>query len=122
MATPTQSPLAFLQGHFDALEPRIEQIPGLPFKLAFAPLNAEQSLKLSKALREKITTLQANAYAELLMETVTLEDGKKAFELVKGGPNPVEILTKHTKPRVFTAMVNILIDWITAEADELEKK
>ena len=50
----------------------------------------------------------------MIVETVTLESGDPAFPLVKGGPNPVEILTKKTPPRIFTALVNRLIDWITA--------
>lgn len=122
MSKESASPLAFLQQHFDALKPREVEIKGFPFKLFFQPLNAEQTLKLGSAVQDKNPRTRALAYAELMVESIKLEDGNPAFELVKGGPNPVEVLTKGTPPKVFTKMVNILIDWITAEAEDLVKK
>lgn len=118
----TVSPLAFLQSHFDALKPREVEIEGFPFKLLFLPLNAEQTLKLGSAVQDKNPKSRALAYAELMVESIQTEDGKPAFPLVRGGPNPVEVLTKQAPPKVFTKMVNILIDWITAEAEDLVKK
>lgn len=123
MATSKPDPLEFLQQHFEALEPRnVDDIPGFPYKLVFHPLNAEQTLKLGKAVQEKNASARAIAYAELMAETVKLEDGKPAFPFAKDKPNPIEVLTRKTPPKIFTAMVNVLIDWITAEAQELPKK
>lgn len=118
----SKSPLEFLQSHFAALQPRPVEIKGFPFKLVFHPLNAEQSLKLSRGLRETKPAAQALIYAELLVETVKTEDGAQAFPLEKGGPNPIEVLTKGTSPKIFTELVNRLIDWLTGEVEELEKK
>lgn len=116
------SPLDFLQNHFESLKPREIEIAGFPFKLTFHPLNAEQSLKLSRGLRETKPALQALLYAELIVETVKLDDGSPAFPLVRGGPNPVEVLTKKAAPKIFTEMVNRLIDWVTGETEDFEKK
>ncbi|WP_193212008.1 hypothetical protein [Luteolibacter marinus] len=108
------SPLEFLKDQFEALKPREVEIEGLPFKLVFQPLNGEQTLKLAKAAREAKPGAQSVAYAELIVETVKLEDGEQAFPLLRGGPNPVEVITKQAPPRIFTALVNALLDWLVS--------
>lgn len=114
MTTPIDT-LAFLQEQFAAIPSRTVEVPGFPVPLVFQPLNPEQTLKLAKAIREPRAAMQAAAYAELIVETVRLEDGTQAFTLVKGGANPVEVLTKQTPAKIFTGLVNRLIDWVTTD-------
>lgn len=117
------SPLEFLESHFAALKPRAVEIEGFPFALRFAPLNAEQTFKYVAAAKAKSTAEQARLFAEILVETVQSEDGSPAFALVKGGPNPVEILTKKTPPAIFAKLVEQLgKDAPTGEAEDVEKK
>lgn len=119
----SKSPLEFLQSHFAALHPRPVEIEGFPFKLLFAPLNAEQTFKYVAAAKAKSTAEQARLFAELIVETVQTEDGKPAFPLVKGGSNPVEVLTKQTPPAIFAKLVEQLgQDATTGEAEDVEKK
>ncbi len=123
MPTPAPSPLAFLESHFAALKPREVEIEGFPFKLLFEPLNAEQTFKFVAAAKATRPTDQAKLFAELIVETVKTEDGKQAFPLVKGGPNPVDVLTKQTPPDIFAKLVeNLGKDAQTGEAEEVEKK
>ena len=117
------SPLEFLQNHFAALKSRVVEIPGFPFSLRFAPLNAEQTFKYVAAAKSKSTSEQARLFAELIVETVQTEDGTPAFPLLKGGPNPVEVLTKQTPPALFAKLVEELgKEAPTGEAEEVEKK
>ena len=52
-----------------------------------------------------------------------LEDGTLAFPLVRGGANPVEVLTKKTPPAIFAKLVEELgKDAPTEEAEEVAKK
>lgn len=118
-----KSPLAFLQSHFDALKPREVEIEGFPFKLFYQPLNAEQTFKYVAGCNAKRATEQAQIFAELIVETVKLEDGKQAFPMEKGQPSPVEILTRKTPPSIFAALVKELgKDAPVDEATETEKK
>lgn len=119
----SKSPLEFLQSHFEALKPRTVEIDGFPFKLVFVPLTTEQTFKYVAAAKAPRPADQARLFAEVIVETVQLESGEPAFALVKGGPNPVEVLTKKTKPSIFSALVEELgKDAPTGEAEEVEKK
>lgn len=117
------SPLDFLQNHFDTLKPRLVEVEGFPFVLSFAPLNAEQTFKYVAAAKAPKAADQARLFAEVIVEVVKLEDGTPAFPLVRGGPNPVEILTKKTPPTIFALLVEELgKDAPTEEAEEVAKK
>ncbi len=118
-----KSPLEFLETHFAALESRLVEIEGLPFALRFAPMNAEQAFKYVAAAKAPSAGQQARLFAEVLVEVARLEDGQQAFPLVKGGPNPVEVLTKKTPPSIFAELVRALsLDAIAGEAEDVEKK
>lgn len=115
--------LSILSAHFDALQPRRVEVAGLPFPLFFKPLTPEQAFKLVKGMNQENGGKKAMAYAELMVETVTLESGEPAFPLVKGGPNPVLALTTKIPPRVFGDLSNALIDGVNQTAvEEVEKK
>lgn len=117
------SPLDFLENHFAALKPRPVEIEGFPFKLVFTPLNAEQTFKYVAAAKSSSATLQAKGFAEVIIEVVKLEDGTPAFPLVKGGSNPLDVLTKKTPPAIFAKLVEELSkDAATGEAEDVEKK
>ena len=105
--SPAVSLLATLESHFSALQPRKVTIKGLP-ALFYSPLTAEQMFKFVAAGAATDPTKQARLFAELLVEAVKLEDGKPAFELVPGGPNPVDILTRKTAPAIFSSLVKEL--------------
>jgi hypothetical protein len=123
MSKESASPLAFLQSHFDALKPREVEIEGFPFKLLFLPLNAEQTFKYLAAAKATRPSEQARLFAELLVETVQTEDGKQAFPLVKGGPNPVDTLIKQAPVPIFTELCKCLgKDAPADEAEDVEKK
>jgi hypothetical protein len=123
MSDAAPSPLAFLEKHFDSLKPREVEIEGFPFKLLFEPLNAEQTFKYVAAAKARTPGEQSRLFAELIVETVKTEDGKQAFPLVKGGPNPVEVLTKKTPPAIFSKLVeNLGKEAPAGEAEEVEKK
>ena len=117
------SPLDQLAAHFASFERRQVTIQGLSAPIFFAPLNGEQAIKVAKASQEKNPKEQARLYAETIVEVATLEDGKPAFPLEKGGENPVKVLTTGIPPRAFTALCSHLIDGLAQEAaEELEKK
>jgi hypothetical protein len=105
------------------MKPREVKISGFPVKLFYEPLNGEQTFKYVAAQNAKQPAEQARLFAELLMETVKLEDGKPAFELVAGGPNPVDVLTKKTPPTIFGAMIKQLgRDTPVKQAEDVGKK
>lgn len=115
--------LAFLSSHFDALQPRAVEVEGFPFKLLYRPLNPEQSIKYVHAGRSKNPREQAATFAELLVETVMLEDGSPAFPLEAGQPAPVEILTRRTLPALYSRLVDQLgKDVNEKDVTETEKK
>ncbi|MDB6079757.1 MAG: hypothetical protein JWO82_3504 [Akkermansiaceae bacterium] len=117
------NPLDYLSSHFDALLPTPVEIDGLPFKLQFDPLNAEQTIAFVRASQAKTAAEQTTGFAQILVNVVKLEDGSPAFPLVKGGSNPVEVLTKRTDPTIFARMVKFLTDRTNAEeVADLEKK
>lgn len=123
MSKTALSPLDFLEAHFTALAPREVEIEGFPFPLRYDPLNAEQTFKYVSAANAKTPAEQARLFAELLVETVKTADGKPAFPLVKGGPNPVDVLAKKTPPAIFAKLVENLGQEAPAkEAEAVEKK
>lgn len=118
----TLSLLTTLESHFAALAPRKVTIKGLP-ELFYHPLDAEQMFKFVAASRCQEPAKQAQLFAELLVDSVKLENGKPAFELVPGGPNPVEVLTKKTVPATFSALIAHLgKDAPKKQAEDLAKK
>ena len=117
------SPLDFLENHFATLKPRAVEIEGFPFALSFSPLNAEQTFKYVAAAKATKPADQARLFAEVIVETVKIEDGSPAFPMVRGGSNPVEVLTKKTPPAIFARLVEELgKDAPTEEAEEVAKK
>ena len=117
------SPLDFLQNHFDTLKPRAVEIEGFPFLLTFAPLNAEQTFKYVAAAKAPKPADQARLFAEVIVDTVKLDDGTLAFPLVRGGANPVEVLTRKTPPAIFAKLVEELgKEAPNEEAEEVAKK
>jgi hypothetical protein len=117
------NPLAFLSSHFSAFESRRVEIPGFPFVLFYHPLTVEQTFGVVRARDARTVKEQVTGLAEVLVQSVHLEDGTLAFAMTPGGPNPVEVLTQKTDPAIFSALIQQLkSNTNEEEVNDVEKK